>query len=59
MQTPPTAGTDPSLGSQTEPQAGGQGGLAATGTQLWPAALGGVFVLAGVVLLLRMRRRQY
>ncbi|MCX5563071.1 DUF1996 domain-containing protein [Streptomyces sp. NBC_00038] len=59
VQTPPTAGTDPSVGSQTEPQAGGQGGLAATGTQLWPAALGGVFVLAGVVLLLRMRRRQY
>ncbi|WP_405922660.1 DUF1996 domain-containing protein [Streptomyces sp. NBC_00035] len=58
-QTPPTAGTDPSAASQTEPQAGGQGGLAATGTQLWPAALGGVFVLAGVVLLLRMRRRQY
>nr|WP_152889111.1 DUF1996 domain-containing protein [Streptomyces adustus] len=41
---------------QTEPQAV-QGGLAETGAQLWPAALGGVLAVAGVVLLIRTRRR--
>ncbi|MEU8979899.1 DUF1996 domain-containing protein [Streptomyces sp. NPDC048309] len=52
---PPTAGTDPSAAAQTEPQAV-QGGLAATGTQLWPAAVGAIFVIAGFVLLRRIRR---
>ncbi|MFE4758026.1 DUF1996 domain-containing protein [Streptomyces mirabilis] len=41
--------------SQTEPQAI-TGDLADTGTNLWPAAAGGVLVIAGLVLLRRIRR---
>ncbi|MET7892300.1 DUF1996 domain-containing protein [Streptomyces mirabilis] len=41
--------------SQTEPQAV-TGDLADTGTNLWPAAAGGVLVIAGLVLLRRIRR---
>ncbi|MFK0019957.1 DUF1996 domain-containing protein [Streptomyces sp. NPDC090798] len=41
--------------SQTEPQAV-TGDLADTGTNLWPAAGGGVLVIAGLVVLLRIRR---
>ena len=43
-------------GGVTEPQAV-SGGLADTGTQLWPAAAGGLLVLAGFVLLRRMTNR--
>ncbi|MGW0824482.1 DUF1996 domain-containing protein [Streptomyces sp. NPDC002845] len=53
----PTAGTEAppaEAGSGTEPQAI-TGGLAETGAQLWPAAAGGVLVLAGLVLLRRIR----
>ncbi|MFD4530363.1 DUF1996 domain-containing protein [Streptomyces sp. NPDC058470] len=57
-QTPPVGGTDPSAASGTEPQTEGTASLAATGAQLWPAALGGVFVIAGVVVLRRIRRGQ-
>ncbi|MER5468125.1 DUF1996 domain-containing protein [Streptomyces sp. NPDC002685] len=52
----PAAGSDPSAASQTEPQAVGGGGLAETGANLWPAAIGGIFVIAGFVLLRRIRR---
>jgi hypothetical protein len=41
--------------SQTEPQAV-TGDLAETGTNLWPAAGGGVLVIAGLELLVRIRR---
>ncbi|GAB2878587.1 DUF1996 domain-containing protein [Streptomyces deserti] len=52
----PTAREDaPSASGQTEPQAV-NGGLADTGAQLWPAAAGGLLVLAGCVLLRRIRR---
>ncbi|MFJ4831969.1 DUF1996 domain-containing protein [Streptomyces sp. NPDC088747] len=54
--TAPVAGSAPSAGSQTEPQASAGGGLADTGAQLWPAAIGGIFVIAGFVLLRRIRR---
>ncbi|WP_221350983.1 DUF1996 domain-containing protein [Streptomyces beigongshangae] len=43
-------------GGVTEPQAV-SGGLADTGTQLWPAAAGALLVLAGFVLLRRMANR--
>ncbi|MFJ9134168.1 DUF1996 domain-containing protein [Streptomyces sp. NBC_01281] len=54
--TAPVAGSAPSAASQTEPQAVAGGGLADTGAQLWPAAIGGIFVIAGFVLLRRIRR---
>ncbi|WP_406327092.1 DUF1996 domain-containing protein [Streptomyces sp. NBC_00203] len=41
--------------AQTEPQAV-TGDLADTGTNLWPAAAGGILVIAGLVLLRRIRR---
>lgn len=50
------AQTAPQTEPQTEPQAV-QGGLAETGAQLWPAALGAVLAIAGIVLLTRTRRR--
>ncbi|MER6136072.1 DUF1996 domain-containing protein [Streptomyces sp. NPDC001815] len=43
-------------GGATEPQAV-TGGLADTGTQLWPAAFGGLLVIAGFVLLRRIGNR--
>jgi hypothetical protein len=46
----------PSVPSRTEPQAVGEGGLADTGAQLWPAAAGAVLVIAGFVVLRRVRR---
>ncbi|MEV7341877.1 DUF1996 domain-containing protein [Streptomyces sp. NPDC093544] len=58
VQTPQAGGTDPSAASGTEPQAEGTGSLATTGAQLWPAALGGVLVIAGIVVLRRIRRGQ-
>ncbi|MEU0729072.1 DUF1996 domain-containing protein [Streptomyces sp. NPDC006140] len=51
--TPTPTATAPPL---TEPQAVGEGGLADTGAQLWPAAAGAVLVIAGLVVLRRVRR---
>ncbi|MFF3465210.1 DUF1996 domain-containing protein [Streptomyces sp. NPDC001984] len=54
---PAVVGADaPSAAAQTEPQAV-QGGLAETGANLWPAALGALLVIAGFVVLRRMGRR--
>ncbi|MGW0674429.1 DUF1996 domain-containing protein [Streptomyces sp. NPDC002767] len=61
-QTPATSGDAPSAQvssqaqAQTEPQTVASGDLAETGTTLWPAAGGGVLVIAGLVLLRRIRR---
>ncbi|KUO15483.1 DUF1996 domain-containing protein [Streptomyces dysideae] len=55
-QAPADGGDDVGAAPQTEPQAV-QGGLADTGAKLWPAAAGAVLVSAGLVLLLRTRRR--
>ncbi|GAA2260783.1 DUF1996 domain-containing protein [Streptomyces indiaensis] len=54
--TATSAAPTPSAPSRTEPQAVGQGGLADTGAQLWPAAAGAVLVIAGFVVLRRVRR---
>ncbi|KUL24622.1 DUF1996 domain-containing protein [Streptomyces regalis] len=54
-QTQPAAVGEES-GGGTEPQAVG-GGLAETGTTLWPAAAGAVLLMAGFLLLMRTRRR--
>ncbi|MFH9008487.1 DUF1996 domain-containing protein [Streptomyces afghaniensis] len=54
--TATSAAPTPSLPSRTEPQAVGSGGLADTGAQLWPAAAGAVLVIAGFVVLRRVRR---
>ncbi|MGW2700370.1 DUF1996 domain-containing protein [Streptomyces sp. NPDC001340] len=43
---------------QTEPQAV-QGGLAETGAHLWPAAIGTLLALSGLVMLLRAKRLRY
>ncbi|MFJ7295921.1 DUF1996 domain-containing protein [Streptomyces collinus] len=51
-----SAAPAPSAPSRTEPQAVGEGGLADTGAQLWPAAAGAVLVIAGFVVLRRVRR---
>ncbi|TWF89639.1 DUF1996 domain-containing protein [Streptomyces capillispiralis] len=51
----PTSGGDASAADGTEPQAV-TGGLAETGAQLWPAAAGAVLVVAGFVVLRRVRR---
>jgi hypothetical protein len=48
--TPPPA--------QPEPQAV-QGGLAETGAHLWPAAIGTLLALSGLIMLLRARRLRY
>ncbi|WP_259408217.1 DUF1996 domain-containing protein [Streptomyces akebiae] len=55
-QTP--AGNVPSAAGQPGAQGSesATGSLAETGSQLWPAMIGGVAVLAGVVLLRRVRR---
>lgn len=45
----------PPAGAQTEPQ-GGDGSLAETGTQLWPAAAGAILLISGFLLLRRTRR---
>ncbi|WSS91435.1 DUF1996 domain-containing protein [Streptomyces phaeochromogenes] len=50
-------GPEPSSASVLEPQAT-SGGLADTGTQLWPAAAGALLLLAGFVLLRRINSRQ-
>lgn len=56
-QTQPAAvGDESEADSGTEPQAVA-GGLAETGTTLWPAAAGAVLLVAGFLLLMRTRRR--
>lgn len=53
----PGAGLQPPA-AQTEPQTV-QGGLAETGAHLWPAAIGTLLALSGLVMLLRARRLRY
>jgi hypothetical protein len=36
-----------------------QGGLAETGAHLWPAAIGTLLALSGLIMLLRARRLRY
>ncbi|MFJ9820130.1 DUF1996 domain-containing protein [Streptomyces sp. NPDC101151] len=55
-RTPAGSRTQPPA-AQTEPQA--QGGLAETGAHLWPAAIGTLLALSGLVMLLRARRLRY
>ncbi|MER5194148.1 DUF1996 domain-containing protein [Streptomyces sp. NPDC002755] len=57
-QTPAGTGTDTTVPGGTEPQAV-QGGLAETGANLWPAAAGGLLVIAGFGVLFRNARRKY
>jgi hypothetical protein len=52
----PAAVAQPPVAAQPEPQ-GNQSSLAETGTQLWPAALGGILLISGFVLLRRTSRR--
>ncbi|MEV5433667.1 DUF1996 domain-containing protein [Streptomyces sp. NPDC052701] len=53
--TPAARDEAPAASGRTQPQAV-NGGLAETGAQLWPGAAGGVLLIAGVVLLRRVRR---
>ncbi|MFF9086348.1 DUF1996 domain-containing protein [Streptomyces sp. NPDC014991] len=48
----------PPVTAQTPPRAAG-GGLAETGAQLWPAALGTLLALSGLFMLIRARRLPY
>ncbi|MFJ9024865.1 DUF1996 domain-containing protein [Streptomyces sp. NPDC102259] len=57
-QTPAGTGDDTVTPGGTEPQAV-QGGLAETGANLWPAAAGGLLVIAGFGVLFRNARRKY
>ncbi|MFD9435981.1 DUF1996 domain-containing protein [Streptomyces sp. NPDC060002] len=57
-QTPAGTGADTTPQGGTEPQAV-QGGLAETGANLWPAAAGGLLVIAGFGVLFRNARRKY
>ncbi|OQR60348.1 hypothetical protein B6E66_30315 [Streptomyces maremycinicus] len=52
------SGADTTTPGGTEPQAV-QGGLAETGADLWPAAAGGLLVIAGFAVLFRNARRKY
>ncbi|MFF7969935.1 DUF1996 domain-containing protein [Streptomyces sp. NPDC007905] len=54
----PAGGPSHAPAAQTEPQAV-QGGLAETGAHLWPAAIGTLLALSGLVMLLRARRLRY
>ncbi|MGW2447419.1 DUF1996 domain-containing protein [Streptomyces sp. NPDC001675] len=42
--------------AQTEPQAAGQGGLAETGANLWPAGIGILLALGGLFMLIKAKR---
>ncbi|MEU5768408.1 DUF1996 domain-containing protein [Streptomyces asoensis] len=54
------AGSDTGVpGGGIEPQAVQTGGLAETGANLWPAAAGGLLVIAGFTVLFRNARRKY
>ncbi|MET8564487.1 DUF1996 domain-containing protein [Streptomyces flaveolus] len=48
----------PPPAERTEPQAS-HGGLAETGTHLWPAAIGTLLAMSGLFMLLRARRMRY
>jgi hypothetical protein len=52
------AGYVPPAAAQPQAQ-GTQGGLAETGAHLWPAALGTLLALSGLIMLLRARRLRY
>ncbi|MER6573363.1 DUF1996 domain-containing protein [Streptomyces sp. NPDC001093] len=52
------AGSVPPATARPQPQ-GTQGALAETGTHLWPAALGMLLAMSGLVMLLRARRLRY
>lgn len=52
------AGYAPPTPAQPQPQ-GTQGALAETGAHLWPAALGVLLALSGLIMLLRARRLRY
>ncbi|MFG2603590.1 DUF1996 domain-containing protein [Streptomyces sp. NPDC048514] len=52
------AGYVPPASAQTQPQAT-RGGLAETGAHLWPAAIGTLLALSGLLMLLRARRLRY
>ncbi|MFD7438754.1 DUF1996 domain-containing protein [Streptomyces sp. NPDC059861] len=52
------SGAGTSAGQQVAAPQGIQGGLAETGTRLWPAAAGSALLIAGGLLLVRTRRRQ-
>ncbi|MEU9479834.1 DUF1996 domain-containing protein [Streptomyces sp. NPDC048191] len=52
------AGYLPPATARPQPQ-GGQGALAETGAHLWPAALGTLLALSGLIMLLRARRLRY
>ncbi|MBL1104136.1 DUF1996 domain-containing protein [Streptomyces sp. 5-8] len=53
-----TGGPAAQAGAETQAQAT-QGGLAETGAQLWPAAIGTLLALSGLFMLLRARRMRY
>ncbi|MFH8773156.1 DUF1996 domain-containing protein [Streptomyces sp. NPDC017958] len=55
-QSPATPAQPPA--DQSEPQAV-QGGLAETGAHLWPAAIGTLLALSGLVMLIRAKRLRY
>ncbi|MFJ1807156.1 MULTISPECIES: DUF1996 domain-containing protein [unclassified Streptomyces] len=57
-QSPADTGAGTTVPGGTEPQAV-QGGLAETGANLWPAAGGGLLVLAGFAVLFRDARRKF
>ncbi|MEU5538686.1 DUF1996 domain-containing protein [Streptomyces sp. NPDC020362] len=57
-QTKPPAAQSQAPAPQTEPQAS-QGGLAETGAHLWPAAIGTLLAMSGLVMLLRAKRLRY
>ncbi|MEU6280955.1 DUF1996 domain-containing protein [Streptomyces sp. NPDC047028] len=57
--TTPTGQDTPPPVAQTEPQGTQGGGLADTGAHLWPAAIGILLALSGLVLFLRARRSTY
>ncbi|MFI2035405.1 DUF1996 domain-containing protein [Streptomyces bottropensis] len=57
QQTTPAANIPSPAGQSGSQSAAGD--LAETGAQLWPAMIGGVAVLAGIVLLRRVRRGTY
>lgn len=57
-QTPADTGAAGTIPGGTEPQAV-QGGLAETGANLWPAAAGGLLVIAGFFVLFRNARRTH
>jgi hypothetical protein len=52
------AGYTPPAAARTQPQAT-QGGLAETGAHLWPAAIGTLLALSGLLMLLRAKRLRY